>query len=270
MLSTSLMGQTGPHASVAGYGNIGAALAGFQQLVGWPGQLPIGPYGPYTDYVGPRFGIVALLGALDHRRRTGEGCHLDISQAEAGMQFLSAQIADFSISGRVVEHSGNRDPWMAPHGVFACRCDASAGAIAGGPPRQEPFVEGAYPAWVAIAARNDDEWRAMAHLIGGRELADDPRFRTLADRKAHEDALEALVGVWTEGRHVGVLPRVAAEHTRHHVGRAEQQQRQPRQPLCGALGDEGRVRRVQRRRAWETGNDAAEMPRQRKRQPKLP
>ena len=205
MLSTSLMGQTGPHASVAGYGNIGAALAGFQQLVGWPGQLPIGPYGPYTDYVGPRFGIVALLGALDHRRRTGEGCHLDISQAEAGMQFLSAQIADFSISGRVVEPSGNRDPWMAPHGVFACRCDASVGAIAGGPPPQEPVVEGAYPAWVAIAARSDDEWRAMAHLIGGRELADDPRFRTLADRKAHEDALEALVGDWTESRNVSEI-----------------------------------------------------------------
>ena len=57
----------------------------------------------------------------------------------------------------------------------------------------------------------------------------------------------------TEGGHVGVLPRVAAEHARHHVGRAEQQQRQPRQPLCGALGDEGRGRRVQRRRAFGAG-----------------
>ena len=73
MLSTSLMGQTGPYAQFAGYGNIGAAMAGFQQLVGWPGELPVGPFGPYTDYVGPRFSIVALLAALDHRRRTGEG-----------------------------------------------------------------------------------------------------------------------------------------------------------------------------------------------------
>lgn len=206
MLSTSLMGQTGPHASVAGYGNIGAALAGFQQLVGWPGELPIGPYGPYTDYVGPRFGIVALLGALDHRRRTGEGCHLDISQAEAGMQFLAPQIADYSVTGCVAEHIGNRDPQMAPHGVFPCLGTRSAGAIASEPlatghagnPGAEPSAE--FPAWVAIAVRSDLEWRACAALLGGEDLIDDPRFATLAQRKANEDALEAIVSAWTATR----------------------------------------------------------------------
>lgn len=184
MLSTSLMGQTGPYAQFAGYGNIGAAMAGFQQLVGWPGELPVGPFGPYTDYVGPRFGIVALLAALDHRRRTGEGCHLDVSQAEAGMQFLAPQIAAYSVDGSVAMHDGNRDPGMSPHGVFRCRGDG----------RTTP------ESWVAIAVRTDAEWQTLARLIGGEALAQDERFADLAQRKADEDAIETLVGTWTAQR----------------------------------------------------------------------
>jgi crotonobetainyl-CoA:carnitine CoA-transferase CaiB-like acyl-CoA transferase len=68
-LSTSLMGQSGPYSSFAGFGNIGGAVAGYQGIVGHRGKMPIGPFGPYTDYVGPRFGLVALLAALEHRRR---------------------------------------------------------------------------------------------------------------------------------------------------------------------------------------------------------
>ena len=179
MLSTSLMGQTGRFSAVAGYGNIGAAFAGFQQLVGWPDELPVGPYGPYTDYVGPRFAIVALLGALDHRRRTGEGCHLDISQAEAGMQFLAPQIADYSVTGRIAQHEGNRDAQMAPHGVFRCRGTASSGAIVG-TARTEPSDQ--HPAWVAIAVRSDAEWQALA-ATGRRRGAGAP-IRAMRRSKA--------------------------------------------------------------------------------------
>ncbi len=172
MLSTSLMGQTGPWKRLAGFGNIGAAMAGYQGLVGPGDGLPIGPYGPYTDYVGPRYGLAALLGALDHRRRTGEGAHLDISQSEAGMQFLGSAIADYAATGRVARPDGNRDPQMAPHGVFRCRSSDDD------------------PRWLAVAARTDAEWRAMAEALG---LPDDGRFLTLEGRKAAEDALESVV-----------------------------------------------------------------------------
>jgi crotonobetainyl-CoA:carnitine CoA-transferase CaiB-like acyl-CoA transferase len=179
MVSTALMGQTGPHAQMTGFGNVGAALAGFQMLVGDAGELPVGPFGPYTDYVGPRFGLFALLAALDHRERTGEGCFLDVAQAEAGVTFLAPQIAEYSATGRVVEPQGNRDPDYAPHGVFRTSGD---------------------DAWVAIAARGDDEWRTLAGVIGGSALAADERFATLAERKRHEDELEALVGAWAAKR----------------------------------------------------------------------
>ena len=179
MLSTALMGQTGPQAMMAGYGNIGAAVSGFQMLVGNPGELPIGPFGPYTDYVGPRFALVALLAALDRRERTGEGAFLDVSQAEAGIEFLAPQIADYCATGRIAAGQGNRDQAFAPHGVFRTR-----GA----------------DAWVAIVARDDAEWLRLAGIIGGAMLTSDPRFGTLASRKANEDALEQLVADWTATR----------------------------------------------------------------------
>ncbi len=137
MVSTSLMGQSGPYAGYSGYGNHGAAIAGFQNIVGPKGGPPVGPFGPYTDFVAPRFGLVAVLAALDHQRRTGEGCYLDISQAEAGMQFLAPQIADASVTGRSLGCEGNRDVGMAPHGVYR-----SLG----------------WDNWVAIAVRDDAEW----------------------------------------------------------------------------------------------------------------
>ena len=177
MVSTSLMGQSGPWAAYSGYGNHGAAISGFQNIVGPEGQSPVGPFGPYTDYVAPRFGLMATLAALDHVRRTGRGCRLDVSQSEAGVQLLAAQVADYSVTGRVQAGAGNRDEAMAPHGMFA--------------------AEG-WDSWVAIAARTDAEWAALARLIGGEAL--DVRFATLAGRKADEDALEAIVGAWTATR----------------------------------------------------------------------
>ena len=78
MLSTCLMGQTGPLAGFAGFGNLAAAMTGFYELTGWPDRPPAGPFGAYTDYIAPRFNAAAILAALEHRRRTGEGQHIDL------------------------------------------------------------------------------------------------------------------------------------------------------------------------------------------------
>jgi crotonobetainyl-CoA:carnitine CoA-transferase CaiB-like acyl-CoA transferase len=179
MLSSSLMGQDGPLSRTAGFGNVGAAASGFQVLVGERGQEPVGPAGPYTDFVTPRFSLALLLAALDHRRRTGEGLYIDAAQAEAGLQFLAPQIADYAATGRVAEALGNRDPHFAPHGVFAC-----AG----------------HESWLAIAVCDDAQWVALARLIGGESLAADPRLATAGRRKAHEDELETVVAAWTRGK----------------------------------------------------------------------
>jgi crotonobetainyl-CoA:carnitine CoA-transferase CaiB-like acyl-CoA transferase len=185
VLSTSLMGQTGPLGRFAGYGNIGAAMSGFQSLVGWPDRVPFGPYGPYSDYVAPRFALVILLAALDRRAETGEGCHIDVAQAETAAYFLAPQIADYLASGHVAERIGNRDPAMAPHGVY-------------------PAVD---DAWVAIAVRDDEDWHALAEQLG----VSDERFETVAGRLAHVDELDELVGEWTAPQRAAAVEALLQE-----------------------------------------------------------
>ncbi len=88
MISTSMRGQTGPERRFAGFGNHGAALSGFVAITSWGDRPPAGPWGAYTDFISPRFGIAAIVAALRHRRMTGVGQHIDLSQSECGIQFL--------------------------------------------------------------------------------------------------------------------------------------------------------------------------------------
>ena len=100
MMSSCLFGQTGPLERYAGFGTMGASLGGFFHLTGWPDRPPCGPFGAYSDYPSPRFALCALLAALDHRRRTGEGQYLDFAQAEACVHFLSPAVLDQTVNGR--------------------------------------------------------------------------------------------------------------------------------------------------------------------------
>jgi benzylsuccinate CoA-transferase BbsF subunit len=177
MVSSCLMGQTGPLAGLAGYGNLASAIAGFSNLGGWPDRPPAGPFSAYTDYISPRLIATAILAALEHRRRTGRGQHIDCSQAEASLDFLGPALLDYTVNGRVSGRVGNRDPDMAPHGVFPAAGDDR---------------------WVAIVARDDADWRALCAVMEHHDLA--ARFATRADRLAHQDELEAIVGAWTSAR----------------------------------------------------------------------
>jgi benzylsuccinate CoA-transferase BbsF subunit len=87
MLSTCMQGQTGPRRLYRGFGNLMAGLAGFYELTGWPDRGPAMIYGAYTDFVSQRFAATSLLAALDHRRRTGEGQQVDLSQLERRCSF---------------------------------------------------------------------------------------------------------------------------------------------------------------------------------------
>ena len=185
VLSSSLMGQTGPHAALAGYGSTGASLSGFQDLVGWPDDLPIGPFGPYTDYVGPRLALVALLAALEQRERTGRGAYIDVSQVESGVFFLSPYCAHYAADGTVVRRRGNADEALVPHGVYPC------------------LPEHGTPRYVALTARDDEEWRRLAHATGRPDLAADPALATTAGRRAREAELDANLAAWAAGRTAG-------------------------------------------------------------------
>jgi len=176
MLSTCLQGQTGPYAEFPGFGQLAAALSGFYEIAGWADRAPAPPYGAYTDYVVPRLAATALLAAVDHQRRTGEGQHLDVSQVEAALHFLAPALLDHELTGRVATRAGNRSDHAAPHGAYPCAGDDR---------------------WIALSVRGEAEWCALCAVLAEPAWLADARFSTHAARVAHAEALDALVAVAT-------------------------------------------------------------------------
>jgi len=168
MLSTCLMGQTGPLAQFAGYGNLAAAIAGFYEITGWPDREPAGPFGAYTDYIAPRFNAVAVLAALDHLRRTGTGQHIDLAQAEAAMHFLTPALLDYTANGNIVGRVGNEDADFAPNGVYATRGDDE---------------------YIAIACETNAQWDALCTVVPGIADAGDG-LNEIAGRLAAQAELD--------------------------------------------------------------------------------
>jgi crotonobetainyl-CoA:carnitine CoA-transferase CaiB-like acyl-CoA transferase len=118
MLSTSMRGQTGPEATLTGFGLHGAALAGFVDITGWADRAPIAPWGAYTDFVSPRFALAALLAALRRAAKTGQGQYIDVSQNETGVHHLGPLIAEYSQRGSLLVRPGVSSEAGAPSGVF--------------------------------------------------------------------------------------------------------------------------------------------------------
>jgi crotonobetainyl-CoA:carnitine CoA-transferase CaiB-like acyl-CoA transferase len=175
MLSTCLFGQTGPYAQMAGYGTMGAALGGLVLPTGIPDRPPCGPFGPYTDYVAPRFSVVAVLAALHHRDRTGEGQYIDQSQAESATHFLARALADARSGAPAPDRLANSDPDFFPHDVYRCAGDDQ---------------------WVAIVVRDERDWQALAAEMDWL-AADRDRFASVAARRAAGDEIDARIGAWT-------------------------------------------------------------------------
>jgi crotonobetainyl-CoA:carnitine CoA-transferase CaiB-like acyl-CoA transferase len=184
MLSSCLMGQTGDRALVPGYGNMAAAITGFYELTGWAERSPAGPYLAYTDAVSPRFMLASLMSALEHKRVTGNGQYIDVSQAEAAIHFLVPAILDYELSGNIWRRMGNRDLSMCPHGVFQ-----AAGA----------------DKWVAIVCQTDDDWYTLCSLAEFDEFGADEDLRTATGRKLREDEIEARLAAWCSDQTPGDL-----------------------------------------------------------------
>jgi crotonobetainyl-CoA:carnitine CoA-transferase CaiB-like acyl-CoA transferase len=176
MLSSCLMGQTGPMSSFVGFGNMAAAVAGFYHLCGWPDRPPSGPFGAYTDYIAPRFGAIAVLAALEYQRRTGKGQYIDQSQSESALHFLTPALLDYAANGRIEQGAGNADLNYAPHGVYPARGEDQ---------------------WIAIACKSDEHWGGLCAAMGQAELANDERFAFLPARRQSRDQLDQIISEWT-------------------------------------------------------------------------
>jgi benzylsuccinate CoA-transferase BbsF subunit len=148
MLSVSVAGRSGPMSDLRGYGNSAAALSGLAALSGWPDTPPHMPPFAYGDVIAPMFATLGVLAAIEHRRATGEGRHIDVSQVEPLIHVLG----DVMIQEQLAPSPkrGNTSPTYR-QGVYAAR---------------------GHDQWVAITIRDEADARTIATLTAGVDLTD--------------------------------------------------------------------------------------------------
>jgi benzylsuccinate CoA-transferase BbsF subunit len=188
MISLTGYGDSGPYADYIAYGPAQVPLSGLSSLTGYRDWPPMHSGFSYADPNAGIHGAFAILSALYHRNKTGEGQYIDMSQWECAMVLLPEGILEYTMNGVEPARIGNEDPLMAPHGVYKCL------------DRAELVAGNTVDQFVAIAAADDAEWARLAKAIGHAELASDARFATLAARKAHEAELDQLISAWTSTR----------------------------------------------------------------------
>jgi benzylsuccinate CoA-transferase BbsF subunit len=176
IVTSSLFGTTGPQRDPPGAGGLAAALAGFDHLTGWPDREAVRPCAVITDSLAPRYAAVAIAAALLERGHTGLGCHIDVSQVEAGVYSLSEAVVRASANGESIVRGGNRQAGAAPHGVYPCAGN---------------------DAWIAITVFDDAEWQALVAAMDSPAWARDARFVGALGREANQGEIDAELAKWT-------------------------------------------------------------------------
>lgn len=172
-----MQGSWGPHRDFLGFGGVLAPVTGFTYLSGWPDRIPTGLGTNYPDYVvNPGHAFVAILAALRHRDRTGEGQQVEIAQIESTVSALGPYVMEYANNGDIPERNGNRIGWAAPHGAFPAKGDDR---------------------WCVITVFTDAQWDALRAAMGDPDWAKQEKFATLLGRKQHEDELEEHLSAWT-------------------------------------------------------------------------
>lgn len=174
MASLSAYGATGPWAPVPGIGGTIEPSSGMSALLGYLNEHPMNSGQMYPDPVAGLCGLSAILIALLHRDRTGEGQYIDLSMQEANFTFIGDAFLEYALTGHVRGPLGNSHPTHAPHNIYPAKGDDE---------------------WIAIACENDDEWQRLAKAIG---IDADDRFNHAASRKRHEHELDALISSRTQ------------------------------------------------------------------------
>ena len=174
-------GCTGPYANYMGNGGSIEPMSGITSLLGYPGGPPINSGVMHTDPFAGMMATSAIMIALHHRARTGQGQEIDLSQQETSIGLIADRIMEFSMNGFTgnLDRRGNRSDRMAPHNNYRCTGDDS---------------------WVAISVRSDDEWSRMCAAMGVPDLARDPRFLDLDARLENIEELDRIVSEWTRDK----------------------------------------------------------------------
>lgn len=175
MLSTSTSGQGGPEASYMGYAPVFGAISGLSNMTGYPDEPPSEIRGT-NDWISAHTAAFAVMAALIHHQRTGEGQHVDLSSREVLLCLLGDSIMDYTMNGQIQSRHGNRNGVMAPHNCYRCKGEDR---------------------WVSIAIATEDEWRGFCKAIGNPAWVQEKRFSDQHSRWQNQEELDKEVEKWT-------------------------------------------------------------------------
>lgn len=200
-LQMSGYGTLGPWGEFPAYGPSTEAAGGMNQLIGEAADPPmrIGS-GVFADQAGGRYAALALIAALAHRQRTGEGQYMDLSMAESITHLLGDRILNAAIQGMIPPRHGNRDPRIAPQGIYPALGN-----------RDDDAANAQSDEWIALSVLDDEQWRTLVGLIGDEALAD-PRFCTHVGRQAAHDEIDRHIAAWTRSQEKDALAALLQQH----------------------------------------------------------
>ena len=191
---SSALGADGPWSRRMGYGPLVRASTALTGLWAYPGvdESFSDASTIYPDHAAARIGVVAVMAALLAARRSGQGAHIRVSQAETMIGQFADMLALESIRPGSMVARGNVGPGDAPRGLYQCAGDDE---------------------WCVVDIRGDADWGRLCRLIGRPDLAADPRYRDAAARVEHRHEIDDLVGGW-----IAALPPREAMTTLQSAG----------------------------------------------------
>ncbi len=184
--SLSGYGRQGPLAEYPANGNTTEPMSGWSSIHGYEGDEAMNSGGFVPDPISGYHFAAAILVALNHRQRTGEGQRIDASMMEAVTVQIGDAVLEHEATGRMPGPRGNAHPTVAPHGVYQAR-DSE---------------------WLAVAAETDGMWESLATHMGAPELLQDPRFASPQSRQENRKALDTIMQDWCKGRNAAEEEKV--------------------------------------------------------------
>ncbi|MEE8470377.1 MAG: CoA transferase [Dehalococcoidia bacterium] len=172
------LGSTGPYGGYKAYGRLMQHACAISTMSGTPDNLGVANIS-YSDYHTSVFNALAIIGALERRRRTGEGCFIECPIYESGVITVGPALLDYQANGVIPERRENRHRFYAPHGAYPCKGEDR---------------------WCTIAVTTEEEWKSFCTAIGNPAWTKSPEFATAADRVKNAKELDLRVGEWTSKR----------------------------------------------------------------------
>jgi benzylsuccinate CoA-transferase BbsF subunit len=175
-VSMPAFGNTGPWKGYLGYGIGQEQLSGMAHMTGYRGEGPMKSGINHGDPITGSHAAGVLMAALRHRRKTGKGMYIDVSQQESSVSLMGPEVLAYQMTGQEPERLGNRSRWYAPANSYPCAGEDR---------------------WVTIAATNQEQWESLAEAMDAAGMVDDPRFATAENRRDNHDDLDAVISEWT-------------------------------------------------------------------------